>query len=336
MASTTDTQVERKLAEQKAAADKAAADKAAKDAADAAAAAAAAAAAKAAAQTTADPMLVSITEAMVKAHPELATVRDLYLQGKYAEAINTLYSTNFYKTTSATVFANETTKINQPGVYENTIKNEWLPALRQEAIAKGLKVSDASLEAIARKAYDLGLTTSSPATLELFRGTDSTGNAYVTTIQGGLASSTKSNLAAANDNYGSGYNQDWLTQAATSVAEGSTTEQYWTDQIKSQAAGAFPAWSNQINAGLTMKQIASPYIQTYANILGVDPAGITLNDNLLKQGLQGTDPTSPSGLSMWQFEKLVRQDPRWAQSKDAMDSLSSTGASLLRQWGLMS
>jgi hypothetical protein len=138
----------------------------------------------------------------------------------------------------------------------------------------------------------LGLPSSSPATLELFRGNDSTGNPYVTTIQGGLASTTKSNLAIANDNYGTGYNRDSITQAATSVAEGATTEQYWTDQIKAQAAGAFPAWAKQINAGLTMKQIASPYIQTYANILGLDPAGITLNDNLLKQGL-GVRPNKP-------------------------------------------
>ena len=85
-----------------------------------------------------------------------------------------------------------------------------------------------------------------------------------------------------------------------------------------------------------MRQIASPYINTYANILGIDPAAITLNDNLLKQGLQGTDPATPGAMPLWQFEKQVRQDPRWAQSKDAMDSLNNTGATILRQWGLMS
>ena len=106
--------------------------------------------------------------------------------------------------------------------------------------------------------------------------------------------------------------------------------------MKSQAASAYPAWSEQINAGQTMKQIASPYINAYSNILGIDSASITLDDNLLKQGLQGTDPTKPGAMPLWQFEKQVRQDPRWAQSKDAMDSLNATGATILRQWGLMS
>lgn len=283
-----------------------------------------------------DPMLVSITEAMIKAHPELAAIRDLYLKGDFAGATNALYGTDFYKNTSPVIFSNENTKINQPGVYEREIQTNWLPTLRQEAIAKGLQVTDASLIAIARKAYDLGLTPTSPATLELFRGIDSSGKPYVTTIQGGIASNAKSNLAQANADYGTGYNQDWINQAAQSVALGTNTEQYFTDQMKNLAKSKYSAWSSQIDAGLTMKQIASPYIQAYSQILGIDPAQVTLDDKLLNQGLQGTDPTKPGAMPLWDFEKAVRQDPRWATSKDAMDSLSNTGATILRQWGLMS
>ncbi len=281
-------------------------------------------------------MLVSITEAMISAHPELAAVRDLYLQGKYAEATNALYGTNFYVNTSSTMFSNENTKISQPGVYQREIQTAWLPSLRQMAVSRGLAITDANLTAIAQKAYDLGLTPTSPATVELFRGNDSTGKPYVTTIQGGLASSARQNIATANADYSGNFNQDWVATAAQSVAEGTTTEQYWTDQIKANAKGSFPAWSKQIDAGLTMKQIASPYITAYSNILGVDPASVTLSDNLLKQGLQGNDPTQPAGMPLWEFEKAVRKDPRWATSKDAMDSLSNVGASIARSWGLMS
>lgn len=283
-----------------------------------------------------DPMLVSITEAMIAAYPDLAAVRDLYIKGDFAGATNLLYTTKEYTDLGAARYAVAQQKINQRGVYDNTIVNEWLPALRQEAVARGLTITDTSLTAIAQKAYELGLAPTSPGTLELFRGTDSTGKSYVSTIQGGLASSTKTNLGIANADYGTNYSQDWVDQAATSIAEGKTTESFWTDQIKKQAIGSNPAWADQINAGLTMKQIASPYITTYSNILGIDPAGITLNDNLLKQGLQGSDPTKPGGMPLWDFEKAVRQDPRWQTSKDAMDSLSNVGATIARSWGLMS
>ena len=81
---------------------------------------------------TADPMLVGITEAMIAAYPELAQVRSLYLAGNYAAALNTLYGTNFYKTTSPTAFTNAQLKANQPGVYQQKLQQEWLPTLRSE------------------------------------------------------------------------------------------------------------------------------------------------------------------------------------------------------------
>ena len=290
---------------------------------------------------SANPMVVGITEAMVAAHPELAQVRALYVAGNYAAALVELQKTEFYKNTSDTRLANEQTKRNKPGVYEEVIKNDWLPTLQSYVTQAGITVSAADLEKIARTAYDKGLAVNSPATLAMFKPTvDAQGNAVsnpiITGITGGNASTTRSNLSSLNADYGTGFGQDWLDTAAKSIATGATTEQFWTDKIKSQAAGSNPAWADQINAGMTIKQIALPYINAYSSILGIDPASITMNDTLLKQGLQGTDPTKPAAMPLWQFEKQVRQDPRWAQSKDAMDSLSATGSTILKQWGLMS
>lgn len=291
--------------------------------------------------TSANPMLVGITEAMVAAHPDLAEVRRLYVTGDYAAAFNTLLNTEFYKNTSDTRLANEELKRNKPGVYEETIAQQWLPALQSYVTQAGLTVSIADLEKIARAAFDKGLTVNSPATLEMFKPTkDAQGNAVanpiITGITGGNASTTRGNLASLNADYGTGYSQSWLDTAATSIGSGATTEQFWSDSMRKQAADSNPAWADQINAGMTLKQISSPYVNAYSNILGIDPAGITMNDTLLKQGLQGKDPTKPAAMPLWEFEKQVRQDPRWATSKDAMDSLSNTGSTILRQWGLMS
>jgi len=291
--------------------------------------------------SAANPMVVGITEAMVKAHPELKAIRDLYVKGDYAGALNALYGTEFYKNTSDTRLANEQLKRNKPGVYEETIAQQWLPALQSYVTQAGLTISPSDLEKIARAAFDKGLAVNSPATLAMFQpAKDARGNAVpnpiITGITGGNASTTRSNLATLNADYGTGYGQDWLDTAAKSIGSGATTEQFWSDKIKTQAAGSNPAWADQINAGMTIRQIASPYINAYSNILGVDPASITMSDTLLKQGLQGTDPAKPAAMPLWQFEKQVRQDPRWATSKDAMDSLSNTGSTILRQWGLMS
>ena len=283
---------------------------------------------------TGSPILDAITAAVIAAHPELQAVRDLIQSGQDASALEALYATDYYKTFTGAKLANEQLKLDKPQAYLDTIKDTWLPALKSYAVQQGLTISDAGLNTIATTAFDMGLQPGSPGTIALFQKKDEkTGQPFVTGITGGIASTTLSNLKTAAADYGVYFDAE---SAAKQVGLGTTTEQAQMDAIKSLAKGAFPGWQQQIDAGLSMKQIASPYISAYANILGIDSAGITLSDNLLKQGLQGTDPTTPGAMPLWEFEKAVRKDPRWANSKDAMDSLSNVGATIARQWGLMS
>jgi hypothetical protein len=289
---------------------------------------------------TLDPIIQGLTQSLVDQFG-LKDVYQAYLAKDFSKAEQLWLTSNAYKNIGSAVIANAEIKQTQPGVYDKKIAQEWLPALNQYAVDSGLKITPENLKAIAEKAFGLGLAINSQAVKDMFKTSlDATGNVvpnpYISGIAGGVASTTKQNLATANADYGAGFNQNWIDAAAESVATGATTEQYWTDKLKTQAIGAFPAWADQINNGMTMKQIASPYINAYSNILGIDPASVTLSDNLLKQGLQGTDPTKPGAMPLWEFEKQVRQDPRWATSKDAMDSLSSTGSTILKQWGLMS
>ena len=284
--------------------------------------------------STGNPILDAITDAIVSAHPELKAVQDLYRAGQDAAAYELLIKTDYFSKYQGQVLANDTLKLTKKQAYEDTITNEWLPVLRRYAIQEGLDVTDANLSSIAKSAFDMGLTPTAAGTIALFKNNDpTTGKPYVTGIVGGLASATLQNIKTAAADYGVYFDAD---AAAKAVALGTTTEQAQIDAIKSLAKGANPAWGAQIDAGLTLKQIASPYINAYSNILGIDSASITMNDPLLKQGLQGKDPTQPAAMPLWEFEKQVRQDPRWAQSKDAMDSLSATGSTILKQWGLMS
>ena len=285
-------------------------------------------------RTSGNPILDAITAATVAAHPELQAVRDLVQAGQDAAAYELLTKSDYFKTYQGAKLANDQLKIAKPQAYLDTLKDVWLPALRNYAIQQGLTINDSDLNKIAETAFGMGLTPGAPGTLALFQKIDPTTNKpYVTGITGGLASATSANLKQAAADYGVYFDTE---AAAKAVALGTTTEQAQLDAIKSLAKGAFPGWEKQIDAGLSMKQIASPYISAYANILGIDSAGITLSDNLLKQGLQGTDPTTPGAMPLWEFEKAVRKDPRWANSKDAMDSLSNVGATIARQWGLMS
>ena len=291
-------------------------------------------------QTAVDPLIQALTDSVVKQFG-LEDVYAAYQAKNFSQAEQLWLTSNAYKNFGTSALANAEMRATQSGVVDKKIQQEWLPVLRQYAVDSGLQVTDEALLSMANKSFDLGLSVSSQAVKDLFKTKlDAAGNVIpnplVTGIAGGSAAAARQALATANADYGTNYSQQWIDGVSESIASGSTTQQYWTDQMKSLAKSKYSAWGSQIDAGLTMKQIASPYIQAYSNILGVDPATITLGDKLLNQALQGNDPTKPAAMPLWDFEKAVRQDPRWATSKDAMDSLSNVGSTILRQWGLMS
>lgn len=299
--------------------------------------------------TTVDPIIQNLTLAIVNEFG-LQDVYQAYLDKNYSKAEQLWLNSNAYKNLGPTAIANRETKVSQPGYYNDVVVGkQWLPALRQYATDAGLSITDASLSEIADKALSMGMSVTSQYVKDFFKPTikgldgKAISNPYVTGISGGTAAKTLENLNGYIKDYGVGFNSDWVNAAAKSVGSGATTEQYWLDQIKNQAIGAYPGLADQINAGMSVRQAASPYIQTMSNILGLDPLLVNLNDNLLKVGLQGPGTTSATGqatpgnkpMTIWEFEQTVRKDPRWATSKDAMDTLSNVGYSLARQWGLV-
>jgi hypothetical protein len=123
------------------------------------------------------------------------------------------------------------------------------------------------------------------------------------------------------------------------LGQGSTVDHY-TENFKQLAKAMYPSLAGQIDNGLTIKDIAAPYIQTKANILEQDPSTINwTTDPAIKKALQGSvDATGkPSGISpMYQFEQQLRSDPKWQYTKNAQDAMSSTLLKLGQDFGFAS
>lgn len=152
----------------------------------------------------------------------------------------------------------------------------------------------------------------------------------------GTSGSTEDDLRKTAANYGVSYSPEWYMQAAKSILEGKSTKEIWDQQIKDTAKSRYAAFANQIDEGLTPRQIASPYIQSMASILELDPNTITLNDpNLTKALTSVTEEGKPNVTPLWQFERELKQDPRWRYTKNAQEELIGTGVQVLRDFGLM-
>ena len=107
--------------------------------------------------------------------------------------------------------------------------------------------------------------------------------------------------------------------------------------IKKQAQAMFPAWTKQLDAGQTVADLASPYMQSMAQILEVNPGSVNLFDPTIKKALQYKDPKTGATTSqpLWSFENTLRNDPRWKQTKNAQDSVMQNAHQVLSDFGLV-
>lgn len=105
-------------------------------------------------------------------------------------------------------------------------------------------------------------------------------------------------------------------------------------QLRTQAASMYPAYANQINSGMNVSDIASPYIGRGQQLLEQGPGAMNIQTPLIKQALQYTLDGKPTAMPMYDFENAVRRDPRWLQTDNAQDSFMSNAHRVLQDFGL--
>ena len=129
--------------------------------------------------------------------------------------------------------------------------------------------------------------------------------------------------------------RDTLKNQAQLVAKGLGTEQDFRNQIVGQAVSAYPGYTQQLQAGVTMMQIASPYIQMMSDDLELPATSINLKDPLIRQALNGANKEGkPAGLDQVSFRNLIRQDPRWSRTSKAGNNVMKAGLQVLKDFGL--
>lgn len=123
-------------------------------------------------------------------------------------------------------------------------------------------------------------------------------------------------------------------QAAMIVKKLSTTEDFQA-QLREQAKSSFPGYAEQIDGGMTVKDIAAPYVQTMAKELDMPATSITVDDPLIRRSLNGLDANGkPSGLALYQFQNQLRNDPRWGKTQNAQNQAMAVGVKVLKDMGL--
>lgn len=152
-------------------------------------------------------------------------------------------------------------------------------------------------------------------------------------------------LAAAN---GVAVSDQWVLNAARKYAisnkEDSSALDSAMDWIQQQAVNAYPSLAEQLKQRepngtmTTVDQLASNYKQSMAKILELNDKTISLSDPTLRKALQGTpDPTTGklSSVPLWQFEKSLRNDSRWAYTNGAKKEVNGFAETVLKDFGFL-
>lgn len=154
-------------------------------------------------------------------------------------------------------------------------------------------------------------------------------------MEGGAGDLQETLMAEARKN-GLRFNESFYQSAAKSVASGLRTAEDFRRDIREQAAGKWPIFAEQIRGGMDAQDLASGYIETMAQEFEIDPDSIDLNDPYIMQALGGYDDKGqPKAMSLWDFQRKLRKDPRWMNTSKAQNEVTSVAGRVMQMFGLM-
>jgi hypothetical protein len=126
-------------------------------------------------------------------------------------------------------------------------------------------------------------------------------------------------------------------QYGEQVAGNAVSQDEVLNQMRESAANLYPQYADKIKAGVSLKTLADPYIQSMSNILELPVGGIDLYNNTIKNALNYKGPDGkPATQSLYDFETSLRNDPRWNYTQNARKSLDNVGLQVLKNFGLAS
>jgi hypothetical protein len=124
--------------------------------------------------------------------------------------------------------------------------------------------------------------------------------------------------------------QSWARQ----IASGNQSAEFYQRNVRKMAQSLAPGFATELESGIDLQDIVSPFIESKAKILEMNPADIDLFDNDIRSAISGTKTDgSPGSKSLWQFEQDMRKTPAWLKTQNAQDSSMSIAKKVLTDFG---
>lgn len=247
------------------------------------------------------------------------------IDGMYAAVLKS----NFYRNNNATARQRLQAKQSQPGVYADGL-DKYRLATRKSLVNAGLKMDAKLFEGLAATAYDSGMSEDQLKELIV--------NSNLVTGYGGQVLGDTADLKSYANSFGVGkyLDEKYWAQKSQDLFLGRTTTEDIQDEVRKLAASAFPVYTDQINAGISLDSLASAYKGSIASVLEIDPDSVTFEDPRLRAALQNVGPDGkPAVKPIWQFERELRMTPEWELTNNARTTVDNLTYKALSDMGLI-
>jgi hypothetical protein len=209
-------------------------------------------------------------------------------------------------------------KIQNENLYKERFKS-WLINIKRQLAGKGLKADDAALT----KYYDDGIDDDTIID-ELTGGISAKGAAgEAANALDSLRTTARLNGFNLEKDFGNQLDS-WLQR----ISRGESVDDF-SRIIRQQAKLGLPEKVGALlDEGLDLANVFAPYRNTMAALLEVTPDSINLDDPILRSAY-GQDKE----MSIFDFRRAVRKDPRWQYTDNAREEVSTAALGVLRDFG---
>lgn len=203
-------------------------------------------------------------------------------------------------------------------LYKERLKS-WLIGIKRQLAAKGLRADDATLEKYYKDGIDdLTIIDELTGGIKAAGAAGEAGNALEV-----LRSVARSNGFNLDKDFGNQLD-GWLQR----ISRGEDIEDF-KRLIRQQAKLGLPEKvGTLLDEGFDLSNIYAPYRNTMASLLELTPDSISLDDPILRSAY-GQDKE----MSIYDFKRAVRKDPRWQYTDNARQETSSVALQVLRDFG---
>lgn len=271
---------------------------------------------------------------LAKNVPELnAILRQAISGGWTADKLTaTVESSPWWKKNADTVRTLVTQKFTDPATYAQNVANAkrliGLKAQQLGRVVSGKALDQLVYQTLTTNASwdDQVLTSMVAAGAPIGHHAD---GSYVSN-----AAELKTHMTEVAQSYGVPYTAKGLDGWIQRVQVGADSLSGFEDVMRARAKAQYPHLANQIDAGMTVRDVADPYIQTMAQTLELDEATVGLNDPHVQRALAqvGKDGAMTSQ-PMWAFQRALKDDARYDKTQQAKDDAMSTLSHIGKDFG---